>query len=50
MAHTCNPSYSRGRDEEDHGLRSALLNGLPGPVSKILNTKKGWCSDSNDTI
>jgi hypothetical protein len=24
VAHTCNPSYSGGRDQEDHGLKPAL--------------------------
>jgi hypothetical protein len=23
MAHACNPSYLGGRDQEDHGLKSA---------------------------
>jgi hypothetical protein len=40
-AHTCNPSYSRGKDQEDHGLKSALANSPRDPISKILNTKKG---------
>jgi hypothetical protein len=22
VAHTCNPSYSGGRDQEDHGLKA----------------------------
>jgi hypothetical protein len=26
VAHTCNPSYSGGRDQEDHGSKSALSN------------------------
>jgi hypothetical protein len=25
VAHTCNPSYSGGRDQEDHGLNKANL-------------------------
>jgi hypothetical protein len=33
-AHTCNPSYSGGRDQEDHGSKPALENNLPDPVSK----------------
>jgi hypothetical protein len=26
VAHACNPSYSRGRDQEDQGLMPAQLN------------------------
>jgi hypothetical protein len=26
MAHTCNSSYSGGRDQEDHGLKPAQAN------------------------
>jgi hypothetical protein len=25
MGHNCNPRYSRGRDQEDHGLKSARM-------------------------
>jgi hypothetical protein len=39
-AHTCNPSYSGGRDQEDHSLRSAQANGSRDPVSKKPITKK----------
>jgi hypothetical protein len=28
VAHSCNPSYSGGRDQEDHGLKPALANSL----------------------
>jgi hypothetical protein len=28
VVHTYNPSYSRGRDQEDHGLKSAWANNL----------------------
>jgi hypothetical protein len=27
VAHACNPGYSEGRDQEDHGLKPALANG-----------------------
>jgi hypothetical protein len=27
MTQTCNPSYSRGRDQEDHGSKPAQANG-----------------------
>jgi hypothetical protein len=28
MAHTCNPSYLDGRDQQDHGLKPAWANWL----------------------
>jgi hypothetical protein len=40
MAHVCNPSYSGGRDEEDHGLKPAQENSLQDPISKIPITKR----------
>jgi hypothetical protein len=40
VAHACNPSYSGGRDQEDHGLKSAQANSSPDPFSKIPNTKR----------
>jgi hypothetical protein len=42
VAHTCKPSYSGGRDQEDHGSKPAVANGLQDPVSKKLITKTGW--------
>jgi hypothetical protein len=44
VAHTYNPSYSRGRDQEDHSSKPAQANS-----SKILSRKnplhkKGWWS------
>jgi hypothetical protein len=45
--HSCNPSYSVGRDLEDHGLKSAKANSSPDPILKIPNTKKGWQSGSS---
>jgi hypothetical protein len=41
VAHTCNPSYLGGRDQEDHGSRSALRNSSRDPILKISNTKTG---------
>jgi hypothetical protein len=32
VAHTCNPSYSRGIDKEDQGLKPAQANSSLGPV------------------
>jgi hypothetical protein len=40
MAHTCNPSYSGGRDQENHGLKPAPTNSLQDPISKKTITKK----------
>jgi hypothetical protein len=40
MAHICNPSYLRGWDLEDRGLRSTQANSLRDlPISKITRTK-----------
>jgi hypothetical protein len=45
VTHTCNPSYSGGRDQEDQGLKSA--NNSRDPISKKKTiTKKGWWSGS----
>jgi hypothetical protein len=42
VAHTCNPSYLGGRDQEDCGLKPVWANSFPDP--KIPNTKKpGVC-------
>jgi hypothetical protein len=40
VAHTCNPSYSIGRDQEDHGLKPAWTNSLQYPISKKTHHKK----------
>jgi hypothetical protein len=40
MAHTCNPSYSGGRDQEDHILKPARANSSQDPISKIPSTKR----------
>jgi hypothetical protein len=39
MAHTCNPSYSGDRDQEDHGLKPDQANSLRDRTSKIPITK-----------
>jgi hypothetical protein len=46
VAHTCNPSNSGGRDQEDHGLKPAQANHSRDPISKNLITKKGWWGGS----
>jgi hypothetical protein len=40
MAHTCNSSYSGGRDQEDPSLKPALANTLRDLISKKPITKK----------
>jgi hypothetical protein len=51
VAHTCNLSYSGGRDQEDCGSKPAWANGPQDPISKNTKnkktkpfTKKGWLS------
>jgi hypothetical protein len=47
VAHTCNPSYSGGRDQEDHGLKPVGANSSQDPSLKNPITKKlGWWSGS----
>jgi hypothetical protein len=54
MTHACNPSYSGGRDQEDHGLKPALANSLQDPILKKNPLQKGlvewlsvWALSSN---
>jgi hypothetical protein len=46
VAHSCNPSYSGGRDQEDHSSNPARANGLQDPISKKPFIKKGWWGGS----
>jgi hypothetical protein len=39
VAHSCNPSYSGGRDQVDYSLKPAQANSLKDPISKIPNKK-----------
>jgi hypothetical protein len=41
MAHACNPSYSRGRDQEEHGLKADRANRSQDPVLENFITKIG---------
>jgi hypothetical protein len=41
VAHVHNPSYSGGREQEDHSSKPALGNSSPDPISKKTITKKG---------
>jgi hypothetical protein len=40
VAHTYNPSYSGGRDQEDCGSKPAQVNSSRDPISKKPITKK----------
>jgi hypothetical protein len=40
VAHTCNPTYSAGKNQEDGSLKPAQANNLRDPISEIPNTKK----------
>jgi hypothetical protein len=42
VAHTCNPSYSEGSDQEDCCSKLARANSLRDPILKTSNSKKGW--------
>jgi hypothetical protein len=39
VAHACNPSYSGGRNQEDHGLKPAQANSSQAPISKPITNK-----------
>jgi hypothetical protein len=41
-AHTYNPSYSGGRDQEDHNSKLALSDISQDPISKSPSQKQGW--------
>jgi hypothetical protein len=40
VAHTCNPSYSGGRDQEDHDSKPAQANSSQDPISKNPSQKR----------
>jgi hypothetical protein len=40
VAHSCNPSCSGGRDQEDCGSKPAWANSSQDPISKIPITKR----------
>jgi hypothetical protein len=46
VAHACNPSYSEGRDQEDHSSKPAWPNTSRDPIWKKKSQKKGWWSGS----
>jgi hypothetical protein len=41
VAHTCNPSYSGSRDQEDQGSKPAWVSSLRDPILKKPTTKEG---------
>jgi hypothetical protein len=41
VAHTCYPSYSEGRGQEDHSSKPAWANSLQDPILKKTLHKKG---------
>jgi hypothetical protein len=45
VAHACNTSYSRDRDQENQGLKPAGQR-VRDPILKKSIMKKGWWSDS----
>jgi hypothetical protein len=50
VAHASNPSYSRGRDQEDHGLKPAQGNSLRDLISKKKKTKNKNENKKNPTL
>jgi hypothetical protein len=40
VAHACNPSYSGGRDQEDHSSKPVQANSLQDPILKNLSHKR----------
>jgi hypothetical protein len=46
VAHTCNPSYSGGRDQEDCDSKPADGSSLQDPTLKKPITKKNWWTGS----
>jgi hypothetical protein len=41
VAHTCNSSYSEGRDQDNRGSKLAQADSSQDPISKIPITEKG---------
>jgi hypothetical protein len=40
VAHACNPSFSGGRDQEDHGSKPAWANSSCDSISKTLHKNR----------
>jgi hypothetical protein len=41
LAHACNPSYSEGRDQKNHSLKSAQVNNSQDSILKKTHHRKG---------
>jgi hypothetical protein len=50
VAHFCNPSYSRGRDQKDCTSKIVQANSSWGLILKKPFTKKGWWSGSRCSL
>jgi hypothetical protein len=48
VAHACNPSYSGGRDQEDHGLKPAQANSPQEPISNSSQKRAGGVAQGVD--
>jgi hypothetical protein len=49
-AHTCNPNYSGGRDQEDCGSRPTRQKWKQTLISKLPTHKKSWWSGSSSRV
>jgi hypothetical protein len=50
VAHTCNPSYSRGRDKEDNSSKPAQANSSARPyLKKALHKKRDGGVDQGES-
>jgi hypothetical protein len=49
VAHACNPTYSGGRDQEDHGSKPVQASSSQDPVSTKPIKKRGWWSSNPST-
>jgi hypothetical protein len=47
VAHTCNTSYSEGKDQEDIKVGASPRQIVLDPISKIANIRKGWKNGSS---
>jgi hypothetical protein len=50
VAHAYNPSYSGGKDQEDHLQSQPQANSSPDSILKKPIIKKGWWSGSKGRI
>jgi hypothetical protein len=50
VVHTCNTSYSGGRDQKDCDSKPTQASSSWDPIMKKTITKKGWWSGSRDKV